>query len=291
MNWKKIGKRMLHPHPLSIGLVLLAATALLLFGARAGEGGALLSGCSYALFFYLLVVISLRVPKIVRFGKRFKRENKYAARYVSDVRLRVNISLHVSLLFNSVYAVFQLGLGIWHRSIWFYAMAGYYFLLAGMRLLLAKYTRNYGPGERQTSEWRRYRMCGVVLLLITFALMVFILYFVWEIRVFKHHEITTIAMATYSFAYLILAIVNVIRYRSYGSPAYSAAKTISLVSALVSMLTLENTMLTVFDRNCSAVFRQRMLGISGVAVIAAVQTIALYMIIHAGKQLRKIRRS
>ena len=118
------------------------------------------------------------------------------------------------------------------------------------------------------------------------ALAIFTLYFVFRIRVFLHHEITTIAMAAYTFTALTMAIINVVRYKKYRSPAYSAAKDISLVSATVSMLTLENALLTTFDEGESELFRQIMLGTSGAAVIFIVQGIALYMIINANRKIR-----
>ena len=80
-------------------------------------------------------------------------------------------------------------------------------------------------------------------------------------------------MAAYTFASLTLAIVNAFRDKRYGSPAYSAAKAISLVSAIVSVLTLENAMLTAFGQDNSELFRQIMLGATGAAVICAVQGI------------------
>lgn len=128
-------------------------------------------------------------------------------------------------------------------------------------------------------------------MMITFALSVFITYFIWNIRVFRHHEITTITMATYTFAALGLAIANAVRYKRYQSPVYSAAKAISLASAVVSVLTLENTMLTVFGQGKDEVFRQYMLGASGVTVIFIVQGIAVHMIRKAGKNLRAIHNS
>lgn len=131
----------------------------------------------------------------------------------------------------------------------------------------------------------------VMLLMMTFVLTIFILYFVWRIREFRHHEITTISIAVYTFASLTLAVINAVRYKKYGSPVYSAAKVISLVSAVVSVLTLENAMLTAFGQESGELFRQIMLGATGAAVICAVQGIAIYMILNAGKNLKAIHHS
>ena len=90
-------------------------------------------------------------------------------------------------------------------------MAGYYLLLGLMRLMLVKYTRTHTPRQQMETEWKKYRLCGILLLLMTFVLTIFILYFVLRIREFQHHEITTISMAAYTFASLTLAIVNAFR--------------------------------------------------------------------------------
>ena len=96
-------------------------------------------------------------------------------------------------------------------------------------------------------------------------------------------------MAAYTFAALTMAIINVIRYRKYGRPAYSAAKAISLASATVSMLTLENALLTTFGQESDELFRRIILGASGIIVILVVQGIALNMIVNACRRLRMNR--
>jgi len=291
MDWKKITKRLLFPHPVFLWLFVPLALVLLIYSAIFYESTDVISIVSYVCSFCALVLVCLRIPDIIRFVKRFRQENKYAVRYASDVQLRINLSLHGSFLFNAVYAAFQLGLGLWHHSVWFYSMAGYYLLLGLMRLMLVKYTRSHAPGQQLETEWKKYRLCGVLLLMMTLVLTIFILYFVLRIREFKHHEITTISMAAYTFASLTLAIINAFRYKKYGSPAYSAAKAISLVSAVVSVLTLENAMLTAFGQDSGELFRQIMLGATGAAIVCAVQGIAIYMIRNAGKNLKAIHNS
>lgn len=286
MDWKKLGKRLLFPHPAVLTLLCAAAIVMLAYSFIALDETDVVSIVSYVLSFGALTLVCIRIPEIICFVQRFRQENKYYLLYKNDVQLRINLSLYGTFGFNAVYALFQLGLGLWHHSAWFYAMAGYYLLLALMRLTLMRHTRTHAPGQDNALEWRKYRFCGWMLLVMNLALAIFTLYFVYRIRTFYHHEITTIAMAAYSFAALTMAIINAVRYKKYGSPAYSAAKAISLVSATVSMLTLENAMLTTFGEDSSEMFRQIILGASGIAVILVVQGIALYMIVNAGRKLR-----
>jgi hypothetical protein len=53
--------------------------------------------------------------------------------------------------------------------------------------------------------------------------------------------ITTIAMAAFTFSTFIIAIINLVRYKKYKSPVYSAIKIVSFIAGCVSMLTLETT--------------------------------------------------
>ncbi len=100
--------------------------------------------------------------------------------------------------------------------------------------------------------------------------------------------IITIAIATYTFTSLTMAIIDSIKYRKYNSPILSAGKSISLAAACVSMLTLETTMLTIFnDGSKSVLFRKMMLGISGAVVSVVIITMALYMIIRSTKRLKE----
>lgn len=285
MDWKKIGKALLLPPPPVTGLLFPIAVVLMLRGMLTRGTADPLTIAFCALSFYGLVLVCLRIPDIIRRVQRFRRGNKFYLLYKNDVQLRINLSLYGAVGFNVLYALFQLGLGLWHHSAWFYAMGGYYLLLALMRLTLVRHTRLHAAGEDTALEWRKYRFCGALLMVMNLTLMIFTLYFVYRIRIFRHHEITTIAMAAYTFTALTVAIINVVRYQKYGSPAYSAAKDISLVSATVSMLTLENAMLTAFGQAESEAFLQIMLGASGAAVMLIVQGIALYMIVNAGRKL------
>ena len=200
----------------------------------------------------------------------------------------MNVSLYGSFIWNVAYAVFQLCLGLYHSSFWYYSMAAYYIFLAAMRFHLSRHTRKYETGEKLREEFVRYRNCGIVFLVMNLALSLLIFFMVYWNRTFIHHEITTIAMATYTFTTFILAIINLVKYRKYNSPVYSASKIISLVAACVSMLTLTSTMLTTFGEADGILFRKTMLGALGSVISLFTITIAIYMIIRANRSLKQL---
>ena len=207
-----------------------------------------------------------------------------------DLRLRSNIMLYGSSAWNTIYAVFQLWLGFYHHTFWYYSLGGYYICLAVMRFYLVRYLRKNKPGEKMETELKRYRFCGWIFLAMDTALALIIFFMVYWNCTFEHNMITAIAMAAYTFTTFTMAIINLIKYRKYNSPILSASKTISMAAACVSMLTLESTMLTTFnDGSMSLASRRIMLGTTGTAVSAFVITMAVVMIVQSSKRIKEMK--
>lgn len=287
MDWKKLGKALLFPHVALMIILLPIATLLLVFSMVVIGTESAIAYVSYVLAAYTLTVWCIKVPRLIQFFKDFKNQNRYAQLWLGDTRLRVNVSLYGSLAWNTLYGVFQLWLGYYHRTFWFYSLGAYYICLAIMRFFLLLHTRKYAPGEKMRTELVKYRACGWVFLLMNLALTLIIFFMLYWNRTFTHHMITAIAMAAYTFTAFTVAIVNVIKYRKYNSPVFSASKAISFAAACVSMLTLTSTMLTTFnDGTMDALTQKLMLGGVGFAVSGVVVTMAVYMIVVSSKKLR-----
>ena len=289
MNWKKIGKALLFPH-IAIMIVLVPiSTALLVFSMAFIGTESVIAIISYVLAAYTLTVWCFKIPYLISFFKTFKNENKYARKWLDDTRLRVNISLFGSLAWNVLYGLFQMWLGIVHRTFWFGSLGAYYICLAVMRYFLVSHTRRYAPGERMRTELVKYRACGWVFLVMNLALSLIVFFMLYWNRTFQHHMITAIAMAAYTFTTFTTAIVSMVKYKRYSSPVFSAAKAISFAAACVSMLTLTSTMLTTFNDGTMDPFaRKMMLGSVGVAVILVVISMAAGMIARGTRKLKQL---
>ena len=264
MDWKKLGKAILFPH-IAIMIVLVPVATILLVGSMVFVGTeSAIAYISYVLAAYTLTIWCFKIPYLILFFKTFKDENKYARRLRDDARLRVNLSLYGSFAWNALYGIFQLWLGFYHHTFWFCSLGAYYIFLAVMRFFLLLHTRKYAPGEKMKTELAKYRACGWVFLLMNLALALIIFFMVYWNRTFEHHMITAIAMAAYTFTAFTVAIINVIKYKKYNSPVFSASKAISFAAACVSMLTLTSTMLTTFSDGTMGVLEQKiMLGSLG----------------------------
>lgn len=289
MKGRKWGKALLFPPVPVIALLLPGALAGMVYGmVSLGEAHPVTIGFD-ALAFYSLTVFCLRLPELIRWCKTVPEKNKYLRRWLNDPRLRMNVTVGAGVVWNGAYGALQLGLGIYHRSAWFYTLGAYYGSLAIMRLSLVKHTLRHAPGEQMHQELKAYRRCGWTFLWMNLALSGMLVLRIHKNQVTAHHPVTTIAMATYTFTTLTLAVVNVIKYRKYNSPVMWAAKAISLASACVSLLSLEDTMLVTFGGE-KITTRQLFLAASGGGISLGIVVMALAMILGANKKIKALER-
>lgn len=239
------------------------------------------------------MAICFKIPDIAAFCKDVHDNNVMVNRLFHDAYLQIKISLYGSLIINTGYAIFQLGLGFYYSSLWFCTISAYYVALAVMRFFLLKDVRSITvPGEDRKSELLRFRFCGIGLMTITVVLAVIIFYITKKGEGFQYiNKFITLAMAAYTFGALVVAIVNVIRYRKYKSPVCSAAKAISLSVASISVLTLESGILRAFGTDYLLIPETTLIGFTGFAVWVFVFCVATYMIIRANIELSKLRKS
>ena len=288
-TFKKILNCILYPKTTVIVLFTPLSVLLLLYSFLVTKTDLFMSVTACLLSAYTLAVILLKIPSMIDYAKRVKEENKYINRYTTDAKLRVKISLYISVFLNSIYSVFQLVLGIEHNSLWFYSLSAYYFLLVLMRFFLLRDMRGLRPGADVESEFHRYRFCGVVLLVMHEVLVLIVFFMTYFGKTFEHRPITTVAMAIYTFIALTVSTINIIRYRKYKSPILSACKAVSLAATAVSVLTLMSAMLNSFGSSVERNMREHMIFVTGAAVCILIMSLAISMIIHSTRELKNLK--
>ena len=91
--------------------------------------------------------------------------------------------------------------------------------------------------------------------------------------------------AFYTFYLIISAIINVFIYKKYNSPILSSVKIINLLTASVSILMLQTTMIATFGEN-ELEFMRLMNSITGGAISILTLSISTYMIIKVHNKLK-----
>lgn len=286
-KFPKIFHRLLHPGAAMVILSVLAGAGLLIYSFVFAEEHSPVTYVSYVVSAYALLVVCVNLAPLLGKANRRVRQNRYVHQYLENASFQTKVSLYTLLVINLLYAGVNAFSGLYYRSPWFGSLAAYYILLSGMRFSLVRYARHHGFGENKAAQWKRYRLCGLLLTLTNIALAGVVILVIHQNRGFEYAGMLIYIMAAYTFTITVMAIVNLVRYRKYHSPVMSAARVVNLVTALVSMLSLETAMLTQFGSEDSPYFRQAMTGATGGAVCAFVIGMGIYMMIHATRQLKQ----
>ena len=202
-----------------------------------------------------------------------------------DTAFRIKIFLRLSFIFNIAYSVFLFVVGRIYSSKWFLVTSIYYGLLSVARIFVYLHI---SPQKQLVSKIKTMRACGCFLLSINlvFSTMMFIL--IYGNQYVKHHEITVITLATYTFSSLTMAIINSIKHLRRNDYTQSCAKIISLISAIVSIVTLTNTMLCTFGES-NLMLRSIILPILSGFISIFIIACAIVMIRKANLDLRKLK--
>ena len=197
-------------------------------------------------------------------------------RIKTDQHFRIKAFLCLSLFFNTVYSIFLFVIGQVYSSKWFFVMSIYYGLLSLIRLFI--FTQ-INPNRKLHAKIVAMLICGCFLLLINLVISTLMFILIFGNTPVKHHEITVIAIATYTFYSLSIAIIGSVNHLKKENHVYICAKMVSLISASVSLTTLTNTMLVTFGDNT--------LTLRNIILPLLCGAVSLFIIISAVLMIRK----
>lgn len=284
---KKLFLRLLFPKTWLIFPLIIISAALLVYVFTSGLTDSVIAYLAYVISAYTLTVTACRVPKIVSSLKKALYGNPHSKRYMTEAELRARISLYSGLCIHILYAVFKLASGIYYHSFWFGTEAVYYIILSIIQFLLVKNERE--KTENSLKEWQGYRICGCLMLLLNLAITVIIMLTVYRNQGYVYSEIIIYATAAHTFYRIIIAIIQIGKFRKRSNPILSASKFLNLSASLTSLFALQTAMLTQFG---NSEINQRSLNMAtGGFVCFSVIYIAISMIIRSTKAIKEINNS
>ena len=295
-KFKEILRRAFHLPPLMTVLVAVPSFALVFYVLGAKLEKTPLAYAAYPLSAYALAVVCAGMPELVRALRRGVNESAlmrrilsipFGERYVRDELFRAGVNQYRSLFVNLLFAAVKLSAGVALRSKWLLSLGVYYLLLAFMRALLFRGLGPGGLGGDVPLELKRSRQCGVVLLLMTQALMTMAGLMILENDSYRYPGPLIYVMALHAFIAVSAAAVNLAKFRRRGSPVMYAAKALNLVAALVSVLALETALIDRFGDGGN--FRRAMIGSTSAVVCAAALAAALTMIVRSTRELNRMK--
>ena len=279
------GRRLLYPGWGWVICLTLASGAGLLWVFLGGHEGHPAAYGVYVLSAYGLTVLTAAAVRLGRNLRRRAAEVPLLIRWRGDDAFRVAVGLAVSLVINLGYAVLRVVSAVRYASFWDGALGIYYILLCAVRVYLIRRIPRDGAGDRRR-ELQTCRWAGCYLLAVNLALVWISVQIVRDGRGYDYPGTLIYAVAAHAFYSLALAVANGVRYRSLRGPVLTAAKAVSLTTALVSIFSLETAMLAQFGGEAG--FQHRMTAATGGAVCALVLCIALFLVVSAGRKLKQL---
>ena len=292
MDWqrlKNVLKKIFRLPPIPALLISVPSFVLVIYVLANQIENTAISYAAYLLSAYAFVVSIIGMERMVCLIKQGIENHAFVKKalsipllekYLKETSFRAETALYQGLFINLLYVALKIFSGLYYRSIWFLSLAVYYFLLAVMCFSLIHYVRS--RKDDRASGLKRYRFCGIVLLFMNQALAVMVAIMVKQNKGFEYSGWLIYAMALYAFYAVITSVINVVKFRKYGSPILSAAKVINLTAALVSMLSLETAMLAQFGGD-DAVFRRIMTSATGAGICVIVLGMAVLMIVKSAE--------
>lgn len=247
----------------------------------------------FAIATYALTVFCIFAAKkssqIYRKTKANVYNHPLGNKYMTDISFKVRVSLFGTLIFNLAYSIFKLITGIVYSSFWWVSIAVYYIMLSLMRFILLRYMHLEKEQQNLLKEYRSFQFCGILFFILNIALSEIVALMVVKNERFAYPEGLILIAAMYAFYNIIVSVIDMIRYRNHNSPVILAAKAVRFAAALVSMLSLETSMLTVFGNSLEEY--KTLTSATGIGICVIVLAMSLYMIISPISKMKKIQQN
>ena len=256
------------------------STILLIYVLGINVEKNIISYIAYLLSTYSLILFIIWFIKVCRFSSDKIKKTILYKWYIKNSNTITKYSLILSSIFNLAFGVFEFFTRLYYRSWWFITFAIYYLILCYMRLFLIKGTKNFGTNLKL--EYKKLKSTGYTLLLLNIILTGIIILVLHQNKTISYSNNLIYGVALYDFYLIIVAIVNVLKYRKNKSPIITASKCISLSVAMISMLSLEVAMIYQFGEN-DANFKQIMVSFTGFTIVIINTIMSIIMIKKANK--------
>ncbi len=158
--------------------------------------------------------------------------------------IKIIKSPYLNLGFNILYALGNGIIGFLTHSWWFITVGAYYAILAVTRFSVLQ-VRRKADGNYDTELFAR-KLTGYLLIALSFCIIGVNILSALKERGTAFHEILMIAIATYTFTKITLAIIGMAKASRTPSPALKTLRNIALADAFVSIYTMQRSMLVSF---------------------------------------------
>ena len=205
----------------------------------------------------------------------------YIYKWKSDFDFKTFINSLGSMLVSGVFGLYNGFLGIRHASPWHSSIFIYYLLLTVIRFILINSERKAGKGEKavDSGHVRLHLFSSVLLLVQTVSLILPIRMMTVFDKPVKIGLIPSIAMAAYTTYKISMASVNFRRKNASENRSVKILRSINFMDALLSVITLQNTLIMVNNEGSPQSMLPLTAATSGLIWIG-MMTVAVHLLIR-----------
>ena len=283
LRWR--GWKMIFPLPVWAEILLFAAcSAGLLWVFVSGLELWWPSYILYALSAYSLTALCIKLPGAVRKGQNWIASHPKIESLLKNKELHFKLGLYIEQFINFAYGIFKILSGVIVGSAWIGADGIYN--LAQALIQLFQILRRKKPGSLR-QQWKSYRFCGVLILLMHLTLIGIVFQMVNWNRVEESGEIMIIATAAFAFYKFISAFLALAKDRKHTHPIDSSVRMLELSQAIFAIFSLQAGMLHTFGTGESWEYPLNLA--VGCTVCLLTVAMGIYMIRRAIREIKSLQ--
>ena len=177
------------------------------------------------------------------------RRKQLIERWKTDYDFKTFAGAVGSLFVTAIFALYNGFLGVYHSSLWHGTICVYYIVLVAIRAFIVAAEKKLSQNEGQDrARSKVYIASAVMLLILNVSLIVPIALMVKQQKPVGMTLIPAIAIAAYTTYKIVIASVNMKKKKTSSNSLVKLLRTISFIDALVSVLTLQNTLIMVHSK-------------------------------------------
>lgn len=184
-----------------------------------------------------------------------------------------DLSLYSSVIITCIFALYNAYVGFKHNAIWNMSIAVYYIILLLLKGISLKEEKNSNKMSKPYSK-RIFLFLSTVTILLTLVMIGPAILMLEYQRKVTFSLITAIAIATYTTYKVIISIKKYLAFKKDKSLFNRQNAVINIISAVMSVLTLQNTLISIKNEQSS----ESMLILSIVSTITMLVVISIIAI-------------
>ena len=240
----------------------------------------------YALSAYSLAALCVKLPGAIRAGRHWLFRHPKLASLLKNEELHFKLGLYFEQFINFAYGIFKITSGVIWGSAWIGCDGIYNMVQALIQLFQILRRKVTGTLEQQ---WKSYRLCGVLVLLMHLSLTGIVFQMVNWNRAEEQGEILVITTAFFAFYKITTSFISIVKDRKHQHPVDSSIRMLNLAQAIFAIFSLQASMFHTFGTGEG--WEHLLNLITGCAVCLLVVSIGIYMIRRGSREIKKLRES